>query len=79
MVDNSLIHLTQHFISVDLKGNGIKSGISADDRCKTIKALIKNKTKSRFYQDLVYFSSNSKRRWVLEELDILKLQLILLD
>ena len=42
MVDNSTDPLDTAFtISVDLKGNGIKSGISADDRCKTIKALIK--------------------------------------
>ena len=47
MVDNSTDPLETAFtISVDLKGNGMKSGISADDRCKTIKALIKNKTKS---------------------------------
>ena len=47
MVDNSTDPLDTAFtISVDLKGNGIKSGISADDRCKTIKALIKKNTKS---------------------------------
>ena len=47
MVDNSTDPLDTAFtISVDLKGNGIKSGISANDRCKTIKALIKKNTKS---------------------------------
>ena len=47
MVDNSTDPLDTAFtISVDLKGNGIKSGISAGDRCKTIKALIKKNTKS---------------------------------
>ncbi|MDG2396111.1 MAG: 3,4-dihydroxy-2-butanone-4-phosphate synthase [Flavobacteriaceae bacterium] len=47
MVDNNTDPLETAFtVSVDLKGNGVKSGISTADRCKTIKALIDPKTKS---------------------------------
>ncbi len=38
---------TAFTISVDLKGNGVSSGISASDRSKTIKALVDSKTKSK--------------------------------
>ena len=37
---------TAFTVSVDLKGNGVTSGISASDRSKTIKAIVNNKTKS---------------------------------
>ena len=37
---------TAFTISVDLKGSGITSGISASDRSKTIKAIVNSKTKS---------------------------------
>ncbi len=37
---------TAFTISVDLKGNGVSSGISASDRSKTIKAIVNKKTKS---------------------------------
>ena len=37
---------TAFTISVDLKGNGVSSGISASDRSKTIKAIVDKKTKS---------------------------------
>ena len=37
---------TAFTISVDLKGNGITSGISASDRSKTIRAIVNSKTKS---------------------------------
>ena len=38
---------TAFTVSVDLKGNGVTSGISADDRAKTVLALVDNKTKPR--------------------------------
>ena len=38
---------TAFTISVDLKGNGVSSGISASDRSKTIMALVDSKTKSK--------------------------------
>ena len=38
---------TAFTISVDLKGNGVSSGISASDRSKTIIALVDSKTKSK--------------------------------
>ena len=38
---------TAFTISVDLKGNGVSSGISASDRSKTIMALVDYKTKSK--------------------------------
>lgn len=37
---------TAFTVSVDLKGNGVTTGISASDRASTIKALIDSKTKS---------------------------------
>ena len=37
---------TAFTVSVDLKGNGVTSGISASDRSKTINAIVNNKTKS---------------------------------
>ncbi|WP_179007545.1 3,4-dihydroxy-2-butanone-4-phosphate synthase [Winogradskyella forsetii] len=37
---------TAFTISVDLRGNGVSTGISASDRSKTVKALINNETKS---------------------------------
>ncbi|MDN3492999.1 3,4-dihydroxy-2-butanone-4-phosphate synthase [Winogradskyella bathintestinalis] len=37
---------TAFTISVDLRGNGVSTGISASDRAKTVKALVSNETKS---------------------------------
>ena len=41
---------TAFTVSVDLKGNGVTSGISASDRSKTIKALVNKNTKPRDLQ-----------------------------
>lgn len=38
---------TAFTVSVDLKGNGVTSGISAADRAKTVLALVENKTKPK--------------------------------
>ena len=38
---------TAFTVSVDLKGNGVTSGISASDRAKTVQALVNDKTKPR--------------------------------
>ena len=38
---------TAFTVSVDLKGNGITTGISASDRSKTIRALVDSKTQAR--------------------------------
>ena len=47
MVSNSADPMGTAFtISVDLKGNGVTTGISANDRALTIKALVDQKTKS---------------------------------
>jgi 3,4-dihydroxy 2-butanone 4-phosphate synthase/GTP cyclohydrolase II len=47
MVTNNTDHLETAFtVSVDLKGNGVTTGISAADRSKTILALIDNDTKA---------------------------------
>lgn len=47
MVTNNTDHLETAFtVSVDLKGNGVTTGISAADRSKTVLALIKESTKS---------------------------------
>ena len=46
MVDNNTELMETAFtVSVDLKGNGVTSGISASDRSKTIKALVDDNTK----------------------------------
>jgi 3,4-dihydroxy 2-butanone 4-phosphate synthase/GTP cyclohydrolase II len=42
---NTSVHETQFTISVDLLGNGTTTGISASDRAKTIRALVKTGTK----------------------------------
>ena len=42
---NTDIFGTSFTVSVDLKGNGVSTGISASDRSKTIKALVDSKTK----------------------------------
>ncbi len=47
MVTNNTDPMDTAFtVSVDLKGNGVTSGISASDRSKTIKAIVNNDTKS---------------------------------
>lgn len=47
MVVNNTDHLKTAFtVSVDLKGNGVSTGISASDRSKTILALVNPETKS---------------------------------
>lgn len=43
--DNTVLHQTPFTISVDLKGNGCTTGISAQDRAKTVQALIDPNTK----------------------------------
>ncbi|MBP6074615.1 MAG: 3,4-dihydroxy-2-butanone-4-phosphate synthase [Flavobacterium sp.] len=46
MVRNNTDHMETAFtVSVDLKGNGVSTGISASDRAKTIQALIDSNTK----------------------------------
>jgi 3,4-dihydroxy 2-butanone 4-phosphate synthase/GTP cyclohydrolase II len=45
MVSNNTDPMETAFtVSVDLKGNGVTTGISAQDRCKTIQALTQKKT-----------------------------------
>lgn len=47
MVSNNTDHLETAFtVSIDLKGNGVTTGISAGDRAKTILALINGDTKA---------------------------------
>ncbi|WP_299130124.1 3,4-dihydroxy-2-butanone-4-phosphate synthase [uncultured Winogradskyella sp.] len=47
MVKNNTDPMETAFtVSVDLRGNGVSTGISANDRAKTIKALVKRDTKS---------------------------------
>ncbi|WP_439644766.1 3,4-dihydroxy-2-butanone-4-phosphate synthase [Jejuia pallidilutea] len=46
MVNNNTDPMETAFtVSVDLRGNGVTTGISASDRAKTVKALIDNNTK----------------------------------
>ena len=47
VTNNTELMETAFTVSVDLKGNGVTSGISASDRSKTIKALVNENTKSR--------------------------------
>lgn len=47
MVSNNTDHMETAFtVSVDLKGNGVTTGISAADRSKTVMALVDENTKS---------------------------------
>lgn len=47
MVNNNTDPMETAFtISVDLRGNGVTTGISASDRAKTVKALVNSETKS---------------------------------
>ena len=51
MVSNSADPMGTAFtISVDLKGKGVTTGISAKDRALTIKALVDENTKSMIFQ-----------------------------
>lgn len=43
--DNTVLHQTPFTVSVDLKGQGCTTGISAHDRAKTVQALIDPNTK----------------------------------
>jgi len=43
--NNTVLHHTQFTVSVDLIGNGCTTGISVQDRAKTIKALVDPETK----------------------------------
>ncbi len=43
--DNTVLHQTPFTVSVDLKGQGCTTGISAHDRAKTVQALIDPKTR----------------------------------
>ena len=45
VVDNTSLHETAFMVSVDLLGHGCTTGISAQDRSKTIQALINKDTK----------------------------------
>src|SRR5699024_7359319 len=42
--ENTVLHNTQFTVSVDLKGHGCTTGISAQDRSKTIKSLVEDWT-----------------------------------
>lgn len=43
--DNTVLHQTPFTVSIDLKGHGCTTGISAHDRAKTVQALIDPNTK----------------------------------
>ena len=45
VTDNTSLHETAFTVSIDLLGNGCTTGISAQDRSKTVKALINPDTK----------------------------------
>ncbi len=45
VTNNTVLHETQFTVSVDLIGQGCTTGISAQDRAKTIKALVDDSTK----------------------------------
>ncbi len=45
VIDNTSLHETAFTVSIDLLGNGCTTGISAQDRSKTVKALVNPDTK----------------------------------
>jgi len=44
VIDNTSLHETAFTVSIDLLGNGCTTGISANDRAKTIQALVNSNT-----------------------------------
>ena len=54
---------TPYTASVDYKGDGVTTGISADDRYKTIKALSNpaSKMKTLIFQVYISIASNGRR------------------
>jgi 3,4-dihydroxy 2-butanone 4-phosphate synthase/GTP cyclohydrolase II len=46
VADNTSLHETAFTVSIDLLGNGCTTGISAQDRSKTVKALVNPNTKA---------------------------------
>jgi 3,4-dihydroxy-2-butanone 4-phosphate synthase len=58
---------TAYTASVDLKGNGVTTGISADDRHKTIKGLLMKNQQGKIlmYQDIYFLF----KQWMVEYLD----------
>jgi 3,4-dihydroxy-2-butanone 4-phosphate synthase len=68
MVSNNTDPMETAFtVSVDLKGKGVTTGISAADRA-TIKALSDENTQiPMIFQNLDIFSSYRKRRWCFEK------------
>ena len=46
VIDNTSLHETAFTVSIDLLGNGCTTGISAQDRSKTIQALVDPATKA---------------------------------
>lgn len=45
VTDNTSLHTTAFTVSIDLLGHGCTTGISANDRSKTVQALVNTKTK----------------------------------
>lgn len=45
VIDNTSLHETAFTVSIDLLGNGCTTGISAQDRSKTVKALVHSETR----------------------------------
>jgi 3,4-dihydroxy 2-butanone 4-phosphate synthase/GTP cyclohydrolase II len=61
--NNTALHETAFTVSVDLLGNGCTTGISAQDRAKTVQALIDPKTKPEHLGPTrPYFSAAGKKR-----------------
>jgi 3,4-dihydroxy 2-butanone 4-phosphate synthase/GTP cyclohydrolase II len=61
--NNTALHETAFTVSVDLLGHGCTTGISANDRSKTIQALIDPANKpGRFRQARTHISPDSKKR-----------------
>ncbi|WP_185855816.1 3,4-dihydroxy-2-butanone-4-phosphate synthase [Blattabacterium cuenoti] len=57
---------TAFTVSVDVRGNGVRTGISVSDRAKTILALVKEKTPESFNKPGHIFPLRAKKGGVLE-------------
>mgnify|MGYP000293353190 CR=1 FL=1 len=65
--NNTSLHETAFTVSVDLIGHGCTTGVSAEDRCKTIRALVDPKTKpSDLARPGHVFPLRARNRGVLE-------------
>ena len=61
--NNTALHETAFTVSVDLLGHGCTTGISAQDRAKTVQALVEHKTKPEVDPNVDFKRFEEGRPW----------------